>query len=138
MSQNEIPASWGLKQKRRDDGRVDVVGTDDAGREYTAITTEGDAVTEKEVSELQLGDREQSDAKTFTEHFIKEHDRNKAEFEAQIMEEDFAIAESICRDSYRRSPRQCVTPVGPTKVTFGTSRKIRRGWPKDWPQGISE
>ncbi len=54
----KLPENWGLNAKRRNDGRLDIVGKDDAGRDYVARTTNGPDVSDKDVSELAIADRE--------------------------------------------------------------------------------
>lgn len=68
----DLPASWNLKTKRRSDGKLDIVGKDDAGNEYRARTTDTSEVTEKDVSELKKADRESySNPQTRTREYVK-------------------------------------------------------------------
>ncbi len=55
----DLPKSWGLKKVKRSDGKLDIVGKDDAGRKYKVRTTDGPSVTEKDIRELSAADREQ-------------------------------------------------------------------------------
>ena len=54
----QLPPSWGLKTKKRSDGKLDIVGKDDAGAEYRVRTTNGPEVTDTDISELHDADRE--------------------------------------------------------------------------------
>lgn len=53
-----LPKSWGLKTRKRTDGKLDIVGKTDAGQEYTVRTTEGPGVTDHDITELRDADRE--------------------------------------------------------------------------------
>jgi hypothetical protein len=55
----ELPGSWGLKTVPRQDGKLDIIGNDDAGNPYRVRTTDGPQVTETDVRELRDADREQ-------------------------------------------------------------------------------
>ena len=55
----DLPASWKLKTKKRADGKLDVIGRDDAGRDYKVRTCDSGAVTEADVRAIQECDREQ-------------------------------------------------------------------------------
>jgi|SRR5579862_1723209 hypothetical protein len=54
----ELPSSWNLKTKKRPDGRLDIVGKDDSGNPYKVRTTDTAEVSQKDVEELKLADRE--------------------------------------------------------------------------------
>ncbi len=69
-----------LRKRRRNDGRVDVVGTDVAGTEYTALTTDGAEVTPSDIDALHRGDPDIRDARAFTGHFIQAHEAHKKEY----------------------------------------------------------
>jgi len=53
-----IPKSWGLQTKKRSDGKLDIVGKDDAGQEYRVRTTDGPGITDTDIQELRDADRE--------------------------------------------------------------------------------
>lgn len=134
---SELPP--GLKKKRRKDGRIELIHKDDAGQDYTALVTETTEITDKDVESLRVGDREHSTAKEFVDHFVKRKEANDKKFEDEVFKEDFEVMETIMRDAYRRSPRQCDRPAGPTKVVFTTNRKYRLGWERAFgKQGIPE
>jgi hypothetical protein len=54
----KLPKSWGLKTKRRNDGKIDIIGKDDAGRDYRVRTTDHSEITDKDLRELKNADRE--------------------------------------------------------------------------------
>ncbi len=54
----KLPPSWGLKTRQRTDGKLDIVGKDDAGAEYRVRTTDGPEVTDTDIAELHDADRE--------------------------------------------------------------------------------
>jgi hypothetical protein len=53
-----LPESWNLKTKKRDDGKLDIIGKDDLGGEYKVRTTDAAEITERDVQELKDADRE--------------------------------------------------------------------------------
>lgn len=55
---SRLPKSWGLKTKKRVDGKLDILGKTDAGETYRVRTTDGPEVTDKDVTELRAADRE--------------------------------------------------------------------------------
>lgn len=67
-----LPAGWGLKQKPRPDGKVDIVGKDVTGNEYLARTTEEAGVTERDLQILSVGNRETSTPEKFVEFYKSE------------------------------------------------------------------
>jgi hypothetical protein len=75
-----LPDGWGLKQKPRSDGKVDLVGKDDLGREYLARTTEGPGVTDRDLQILAVGNRETSTASDVVKFYQAERENyNKAQ-----------------------------------------------------------
>jgi len=91
----ELPASWGLKTKRRTDGKLDIVGKDDAGNEYRARTTDTSEVTEKDVAELSKADRESyTSPETRTKEYVKWLTSNprKDEEEAKMLDDFTELA----------------------------------------------
>jgi|SRR6478609_247632 len=91
----ELPSSWGLKKKPRQDGKLDIIGKDDTGKEYKVRTTDGPEVTDKDIRDIAAVDREQTDARTFVKSVIQEQSARNAVRES-AMEDDFtAVAEDI-------------------------------------------
>lgn len=54
----ELPANWGLKTKANDKGTLDIIGKDDAGKDYKVRTTDQPYISDVDVSELHDADRE--------------------------------------------------------------------------------
>lgn len=57
----KLPKSFGLKEKKRADGKLDLIGKDDSGKEYKAATLDGPQVTDADVERLRIADREAYD-----------------------------------------------------------------------------
>lgn len=91
----ELPSGWGLKKKKRADGKLDIIGKDDSGQEYKVRTTDGPDVTDGDLKELAAVDREQTTAREFVQDVIDNQKRLNSVREA-AMEDDFcAAAEDI-------------------------------------------
>ena len=115
----KLPESWGLKTKRRNDGRVDIVGKDDAGRDYVARTTNGSTVTDRDVSELAAADREQypnreAGAKKIVSGLMERQEARKAAREQAFEDECYEGAQELLAVPGVLDGRA---------VTFGYSRK---------------
>src|SRR5215472_15589778 len=54
----ELPASWKLRTKKRADGKLDVIGRDDAGSDYKVRTCDSGGVTDTDVRAIAECDRE--------------------------------------------------------------------------------
>ena len=112
-----LPDGWGLKQKKRPDGRVDIVGKDAAGSEYLARTTEGPGVTERDLQILSVGNRETSSAKDFVKFYQDERENfNKAQADA-MTDEYMDGAERVVRAGLHLSESR-----------VGYSRSYARAW----------
>src|SRR5262252_9446898 len=86
----ELPSSWGLKTRRRNDGKLDIIGKADTGDEYRVRTTDTSEVTEKDVCELKRADRESySNPDTRTKEYINYLSENpaKEERESKFMDD---------------------------------------------------
>lgn len=91
----ELPSSWGLKTKKRDDGKLDIVGKDDLGGEYRVRTTDTAEITERDVQELKDADRESYSDRSkgarelvskIAAHGKKRQDESEASFTDELME----------------------------------------------------
>jgi phosphoglucomutase len=92
-----LPAGWKLKEKKRDDGRVDLVGTDATGSEYVARTTEEAGVTERDLQILSIGNRETSTAADVVKFYQAERE-NYNKRKADEMTDDYMDgAEKVVR-----------------------------------------
>jgi hypothetical protein len=91
----ELPSSWGLKTQQRPDGKLDIVGKDDTGHDYTVRTTDSPNITETDVQEIAAADRETTTAREFVAGVVA-HGRKREKDRADELENDFsAIAEDI-------------------------------------------
>src|ERR1700758_3481762 len=86
---SKLPSSWKLKTKKRTDGKLDIVGKDDLGKEYKVRTTQGSEVTDDDVREIRECDREAytdryTGAKTFVNNLISEQQARERAKEAQF------------------------------------------------------
>lgn len=54
----ELPSSFNLRTEKTDKGTVNVVGKDDAGRDYTVRRCDNAYLTDTDVSEIAAADRE--------------------------------------------------------------------------------
>src|SRR5215471_20859234 len=74
----EIPSSWGLTPKRNEQsGKLELIGKDDAGQTYVAHSSDREGVTDETMQDLVRGDREKTDARTFTKYFIEHQRRSR-------------------------------------------------------------
>src|SRR4029077_15407252 len=90
-----LPSSWGLKTKKRPDGKLDIVGKDDLGKEYKVRTTNGPEVTTEDVKEIAAVDREQTTAREFVSGVIASQKQKEQVDEARVHDDFTAIAEDI-------------------------------------------
>lgn len=82
-----LPDGWKLKQKKRADGRVDIVGKDVTGAEYVARTTDAGGVTDRDLQLLAVGNRNTSSATEFVKFYAKQRDDyNQAQADAMLPE----------------------------------------------------
>lgn len=119
----ELPSSWGLKERKRSDGKLDLVGKADNGDEYVARTTEGAEVSPGDVDSLAAGDRERTNPREFTARAIRAREREKEAHEAATLEAFSEPAEELARnycealhlsmgDAYERGAKYWGVPVG--------------------------
>lgn len=122
----ELPASWGLKKRKRSDGKLDIIGKTDHGEEYRVRTTDTSEITERDVQELRAADRESySNPETRTRDFVKHltapSPRKQAE-EAREMDEWIADADRVCYAGFEKRGS-----------TLGSTRSYRENYDKiDW------
>jgi hypothetical protein len=79
-----LPPAWRLKEKRRTDGRLDLVGRDVRGDEYVARTTEGSGVTDRDLQILSVGNRETSTARDVVKFYENERDNHRKDWEKSM------------------------------------------------------
>lgn len=125
---NKLPKSWGLKEKRRTDGKLDILGKDDFGKEYRVRTTDTPEITDKDLSELKAADREsypnrQAGAKQLMKNLVGEPEKFLSPVEqvnaALTFDESdwIAAAEPVVHAG-----------LGRQGCTLGSTRSYRRGW----------
>jgi hypothetical protein len=54
----KLPSSWGLKTKKRSDGKLDIIQREDCGRESVVRTTDTSEITDRDLADLKAADRE--------------------------------------------------------------------------------
>jgi len=130
----ELPESWKLKTRKRQDGKLDVIGKDDLGSDYKVCTCESGSVTESDVKAIAECDREQTDARTFVKNAMDTSRAFQANQERQL-EEGFL-------EDAARLVRTCTTDgvaIGPDQIdvplTMGSTTAYRNGydrWAATW------
>ena len=90
-----LPEGWKLKERKRKDGRVDIVGKNDLGDEYVARTTEDRGVTERDLQILAVGNRETSTAREVVKFYENERDSFRKNWETSMDDEYMAGAEKV-------------------------------------------
>lgn len=114
-----LPDGWGLKQKKRSDGRVDIVGKDVAGKEYLARTTETEGITERDLQILAVGNRETSSPAEFVK-FYEDERKNYNQAQADSMTDGYMDgAERVVRAGLHLSESR-----------VGYSRAYAKAWEK--------
>lgn len=122
-----LPQSWGLKTKKRTDGKLDIVGKDDAGAEYRVRTTDGPEVTDHDLSELHDADRE-----TYTgmgrEEAVKQYMNKIVGWgETRKRERENAFGESLI-DPAANVTFALLDRKGHSSPFTGSTSAYRRGW----------
>lgn len=122
---SKLPKSWGLKTKKRPDGKLDILGKTDAGEEYRVRTTDGPEVTNLDVQELHAADREaytdrRTGARTFVNNLLSDSRHLEASREAQFGEEMVEAAGPV---SFALLDRK-----GHSSPFTGSTHAFRRGW----------
>jgi hypothetical protein len=121
----ELPKSWGLKKVKRSDGKLDIIGKDDAGSEYRVRTTDGPTITEKDVQELHAADREAyvnraEGVKSFVGGLMADGKRREEAHNASFGED---MAEAAGPVSFALLDRK-----GHSSPFTGSTREYREGW----------
>ena len=123
----QLPKSWGLKTKKRSDGKLDIIGKDDAGAEYRVRTTDGPGITDTDIRELRDADRENYAG-------YSRHDAAK-QYVGKIMEHGIR-AKKARDDAFGDDLVEAAMPVsyalldrkGHSSPFTGSTRAYRRGW----------
>jgi hypothetical protein len=121
----KLPSNWGLKTKKRADGKLDILGKTDAGDEYRVRTTDGPDVTDTDLAELKAADRESyPDRKTAARSFVgnlmagseaRQRSRESA-FEDEMVEAAGPVSFALLDRKGHSSP------------FTGSTRAFRQGW----------
>lgn len=104
----ELPAGWGLTTKARDDGKLDVIGKDDAGQEYKVRTCESGAVTDADIQQIRDADREN----------YRDRDTGAREYVASAM-----AASQAFRDNQDKNYLEDLTEAAMPVVRAGLERE---------------
>lgn len=112
-----LPVSWNLKEKPRADGKLDLVGKDDTGKEYVARTTETGGVTERDLQLLSIGNRDTSTAKEVVQFYQSERENFNQRQADDALDGYMEGAEQVVRAGLH---------LGESRV--GYSRSYARNW----------
>jgi hypothetical protein len=74
----------GLKARQRGDGRLDIVGTNVAGNEYVARTTDQPGVTDYDLKILDIGNPDKRDANAFVGFYRDQRDNARKAWEHSL------------------------------------------------------
>lgn len=123
----QLPPSWGLKTRKRTDGKLDIVGKDDAGAEYRVRTTDGPEVTDNDISELHDADRE-TYAGMGREAAVKQYVNKIVDYgETRKRERDDAFGQSLI-DPAANVTYALLDRKGHSSPFTGSTSAYRRGW----------
>src|SRR5438309_2213798 len=75
----ELPK--GLRSRKRADGKLEIVGTNVAGQDYVARTTEQDGITDYDLKLLDIGNPEKRDADAFVGFYRDQRDNARKQWE---------------------------------------------------------
>ena len=112
-----LPEGWKLTERKRSDGRVDIVGKDDLGQEYLARTTETDGVTDKDLKILNLTNREKSTAKDVVDFYAGEKQQAEKQWQDSFTDDCMAAAEPVVNAGLHLSESR-----------VGYSRRFAQAW----------
>jgi len=112
-----VPESWKLTQKKRADGRIDLVGKDVTGNDYLARTTDTDGVTDRDLQILAVGNRDTSSAAELVKFYQAERENfNKKQADDMT-------------DSYMEGAEQVVRAgLHLSESRVGYSRSYAQAW----------
>jgi hypothetical protein len=85
----------GLKTKKRRDGKLDIVGTNAAGEEYVARTTEQDGITDFDLKILDIGSPEKRDINALIGFARDQRDNARKEWEHSMDQEWLVAADQV-------------------------------------------
>lgn len=123
----ELPESFNLTTKKRTDGRVDIIGKDDAGFDYRVRTTDGPEVTAHDIAELRDADRNayagmsQTQAAKLAVDKIVDHGR------AQRIARETSFGEDL-QEAAGQVTFGLLDRKGHSSPFTGSTRAYRKGW----------
>ena len=115
----ELPSSWGLRSKKRKDGKLDIIGKDDLGNDYRVRQTDGPAITERDVREIAAVDRERTTAKEFVTDLVRDGQARRETEERVFEDELMEAAGPVVRAG-----------LGSERSTVGYSRRYAANYSK--------
>lgn len=121
----ELPTAYNLSTEKRPDGKLNIVGKDDAGEAYVARVTSGPEVQETDVAALAQADREHSTPWDFTHSVIKENDRTRQEWQDDMLADFLEPAERVAHAGLHKETS-----------TIGSTRTYRENFDK-WYQSLN-
>lgn len=118
----ELPASWGLRRKRRADGKLDLIGKTDAGEEYRVRTCDSGSVTDHDLVELKAADRESyasrdAGARAFVSSLVASGRKDREAQENEFLSDLEEAAGPVVHAGFERSGS-----------TVGSSRAYRQNY----------
>lgn len=121
----KLPKSWGLKTKRRADGKLDVLGKTDMGEPYRVRTTDGPEISDHDLKELHAADREayrdrKTGASAFVGDLVAGAKRREDQREQQFAEDMIEAAGPV---SFALLDRK-----GHSAPFTGSTHAYRQGW----------
>jgi len=112
-----LPESWGLTERKRADGKAEIVGTNALGREYVARVCDSDGVTDRDLQILDVGNPAKRDTNAFIGYYRDERDNARKAWEHSQDEGYFEAAERTVHAGLHLSA-----------ATVGSSRTYREAW----------
>ena len=106
----ELPK--GLRSRRRQtDGKLEIVGTNVAGKEYTARVCDTEHFTEKDAEILDIGNPEKRDANKFVGYYRDQRNKARRDWERGMDAEYTEAAEQVAHAGFHvtESTVGCIT-----------------------------
>jgi len=124
----KLPKDWGLKTKKRADGKLDIIQREDSGHESVVRVTDTSEITERDIADLKAADREAypnrgAGVRAQVKRLVgnSDHKPTPEDYVTQAMAFDdsdwIAAAEPVVQAGLGRSG-----------LTVGSTHAYRRGW----------
>ncbi len=117
-------SEYGLTKKMGDDGKLRLIGKDDSGSDYEALTCSGPEFTHSDEEFLKVSDREHSSPKQFTEYFTKRNEKNRADRESALDDEYVSTGENVIRTLTATQQWQWLRGCGTGDAIFGENGAV--------------